>query len=162
MLVRSADRLEQVVAGLLTAAAHLGANAAVLVVLGVPLALFATGTARHHAALNRCTDDAGVGRCLAGHDAAGGVAQIGAVEAKANAAHHLLYVVHREIRVGTTRAAGGAVEALFDTAQERALIDTCRLWMCLDYVANRHVLAPHCMSGDGGMREHPRHRELRQ
>jgi hypothetical protein len=22
------------------------------------------------------------------------------------------------------------------------VIDTCRLWMCLDYVLNRHVLSP--------------------
>ena len=30
------------------------------------------------------------------------------------------------------------IEALFDTAQERVVIDTCRLGMCLDYVSNRH------------------------
>ena len=44
----------------------------------------------------------------------------------------------REIGVGATRAAGRAVEALFDTAQERVVIDTCRLRMRLEYFFNRH------------------------
>src|SRR2546423_3271182 len=122
MLVRSADRLEQVVAGLLTAAAHLGANAAVLVVLGVPLALFATGTARHHAALNGCADDAGVRRCLAGHDAAGGVAQIGAVEAKANTSHQLLRIALAEVGIGTAGTRGRTVDTRLDAAHHHVAI----------------------------------------
>ena len=57
--------------------------------------------------------------------------QWGAVEAKANAAHHLADVVLREIGVGAARAACGTVEARFDTAQERVTINACRLWMQL-------------------------------
>lgn len=71
---------------MLAAAAHLGANAAVLVVIGVALTLFATGAARQHAGLNRWADDADVGRGSAGHEAAGGLAHVGAVETQANSA----------------------------------------------------------------------------
>src|SRR5256885_255964 len=44
--LRTPDCHQQVVAGLLAAAAGCGADAAVLVVIGVPLALVAAGTAR--------------------------------------------------------------------------------------------------------------------
>ena len=56
-------------------------------------------------------------------------AGVGAVEAEADAAHHLLHVVFREITVGATRAAGGTSTHVFDTAQERVVIDTRRLWV---------------------------------
>src|SRR5512132_1257629 len=67
----SAHGREQVAARLLAAAAHGGADAAVLVVLGVALALLVTGAACHHAGFDRRADDADVGLGLAGHDAAG-------------------------------------------------------------------------------------------
>jgi hypothetical protein len=109
---------------------------------GMPLALITTGLAGRRAGFDHCPEDAEIRRGLTYHDTGGSVAGVGAVEAEANAAHHLVHVVPREIGVGTTRAAGGTVEALFDTAQERVVIDTCRLWMCLDYVLNCHVLSP--------------------
>src|SRR3954452_15890109 len=109
---------------------------------GMPLALITTGLAGRPARLDHCPDDVEIRRGLTHRDAGGSVAGVGAVEAEANAAHHLVHVVLREIGVGTTRAAGGTVEALFDTAQKRVLIDTCRLRMCLHYVLNRHVLSP--------------------
>ena len=109
---------------------------------GMPLALITTGLTRRRAGFDHCPEDAEIGRGLTYRDTGGGVAGVGAVEAEADAAHHLVYVVLREIGVGTTRATGGTVEALFDTAQERVVIDTCRLWMSLDYVLNCHVLSP--------------------
>src|SRR6476659_5013141 len=108
---------------------------------GMPLALITAGLAGCRAGLDHCPHDAKVRLGLTDHDPGGSGAGVGAVEAEANAAHHLVHVVLREIGVGATRAAGGTVEALFDTAQERIVIDTCRLWMCLDYVLNRHVLS---------------------
>jgi hypothetical protein len=108
---------------------------------GMPLALITTGLAGRRARLDHCPDDVEIRRGLTDRDAGGSVAGVGAVEAEANAAHHRAHVVLREIGVGTTRAAGGAVEALFDTALERVVIDTCRLWMCLHYVLDRHVLS---------------------
>jgi hypothetical protein len=108
---------------------------------GMPLAFITTSLAGRRAGLDHCPEDAKIRRGLTDRDPGGGAAGVGAVEAEANAAHHLVHVVLREIGVGATRAAGGAAEALFDTAQERVVIDACRLWMCLDYVLNRHVLS---------------------
>ena len=136
---RSVDRREQVLACLLAAAAHLGADAAVLVVLGVALALLATGAAYRHARLNRCANDGDLGLGLAGHDAAGGVADVGAVEAPANAAHHLWHVALAQVRVGATRTHRGTVDAGLDTAHDRIAIATGRLRMGLEHVSNRHV-----------------------
>jgi hypothetical protein len=109
---------------------------------GMPLALITTGLAGRRAGLDHCPQDAEVRRGLTDRDPGGCAAGVGAVEAEANAAHHLVHVVLREIGVGTTRTAGGAVETLFDTAQERVVIDSCRLWMRLEYFLNRHVLSP--------------------
>ena len=109
---------------------------------GMPLALITTGLAGRRARFDHCPEDAEIRSGLTYHDTGGSFAGVGAVEAEANAAHHLVHVVPCEIRIGTTRAAGGTVEALFDTAQERVVIDTGRPWMCLDYVLNCHVLPP--------------------
>ena len=57
---------------------------------GVPLALLATGAAGRGAGLDRCADDAEIERGLSGHDAAGGLAGVGAVETEANAPDQLL------------------------------------------------------------------------
>jgi threonine dehydrogenase-like Zn-dependent dehydrogenase len=123
------NRSDQVVARLLAAAADLGANTAVLVVGGMPFALSTTRFARRCAGLDHCPQDAQIRRGLTYCNPGGRLAGVGAVEAEANAAHHFLHVVLHEIGVGATRAAGGAVEALFDTAQKGVVIDTCRLWM---------------------------------
>jgi hypothetical protein len=111
-----ANRCDQVGAGLLAAAADLRANAAVLVIGGIPLALITTRLAGRRAGFDHCPEDAEIRRGLTYHDPGGGVAGVGAVEAEANAAHHLVHVVLRKIGVCTTRAARGTVEALFDTA----------------------------------------------
>jgi hypothetical protein len=108
---------------------------------GMPLALITTGLAGRRTGLDHCPHDAKNRRGLTDHDPGSCGAGIGAVEAEANAAHHLVHVVLCEIGVGATRAAGRAVEALFDAAQERIVIDSCRFWMRLDYVLNRHVLS---------------------
>jgi hypothetical protein len=110
------NRCDQVAAGLLAAAAGVGANAAVFVVRGMPLALITTGFARRGAGFDHCAEHAEIRRGLTYRDTGGSVAGVGAVEAEANAAHHLVHVVLREISVGTARAAGGTVEALVDTA----------------------------------------------
>jgi hypothetical protein len=112
----STNRCDQVVARLLAAAADLGANTAVLVMGGMPLALSTTGLARRGAGLDHRPQDAQIRRGLTYRDPGGRVACISAVEAEANAAHHLVHVVLREIGVGATRATGGAVEALSNTA----------------------------------------------
>lgn len=109
-------RRQQLLACLFTSATDLGANTAVLMVIGVPLALLAAGSARCRAGFERWADDAEIGLRLAGDDAAGGVASIGAVETEANAADQVPDVVFAETRVRAADASGGAVEAVVDAA----------------------------------------------
>ena len=85
-------------------------------VIGVPLALLAAGSARCRAGFERPADDAEIGLRLARDDAAGGVANIGAVETEANAADQVPDVVFAETRVRAADASGGAVEAVVDAA----------------------------------------------
>ncbi len=112
-----------------------------LVVGGVPRALIATGAAGRRAGLDRCADDAQIGRSLAGEDAAGGLADVGAVEVETNATDQLLHVVLAETGVGAARAGSGTVQALVDATQERVAIKAGLLWMRLDYLLNCHVLS---------------------
>ncbi len=125
---------------------------------GMPLALITTRSAGGRAGFDHCPEDVQVRLGLTDRDPGGGVAGVGAVEAEANAAHHLVHVGFGEIGVGTTRAAGATFAALFDTAEEGAVVNARRLWMCLDDVLNRHMLSSlgYCRSGDGGIRVLPR------
>jgi hypothetical protein len=141
--VSSTDRCDEVAAGLLAAAADVGAHAAVIVMGGMPLALIATGFARCPAGFDHHPENPEIQRGLTYRDPGGSVAGVGAVEAEANAAHHLAHVVLREIGVGATRAARRTVDALFDAAHEGGVIDTRRLWMSLHDVLKCHVLSPY-------------------
>jgi hypothetical protein len=141
VVVGLADRPDQVVAGLLAAAAGFGAYAAMLMVGGVLLALLATGAAGHCAGLDRCADDVEIERGLAGHDAAGGLADVGAIETEANAPDQLRQVLLAEAGVGAARTGCGTVEAVLDTAQERVAIKAARLRMGLDQFSNCHFLS---------------------
>jgi hypothetical protein len=73
----------------------------VFVVGGVPLALLAAGAAGYCAGFDDGADDTQVGRGLADHDAAGRLAEIGAVEVDSNAVNQLLQVVLAEAGVGS-------------------------------------------------------------
>src|SRR5213078_2507694 len=84
-----ADRREKLVARALAAATDFGTEPAVLVVRGVPVALLGTGEAGDATRFDHRADKAQVRRGLAGHNSAGRVADVGAVEAEANAAHRL-------------------------------------------------------------------------
>jgi hypothetical protein len=137
----SADRREQVLACLLAAATHLGADAAVLVMLGVALALRTTGAACHQAAFKRCANHADVRRGLADHDAAGGIADVGAVEAEANAADQVPHAALAKVSVGAAGTGSGAVAARLDTAHERIKIADRRCGMRLEHLSNGHLLS---------------------
>ncbi|HEX5196131.1 MAG TPA: hypothetical protein VFW26_02860 [Gaiellales bacterium] len=110
-----------------------------LVMMGVPLALIAAGTARCGAGLDGRADNAEIGLRLARHHAAGGVAQIGAVKTQANAAHHVSDVLLGETRVGASRARGGAVDAVLNAAKKHLAIDAGWVWMRRDDLSNTHV-----------------------
>ena len=109
------------------------------VVSGVAVALLRTREAGDRTGFDHCADDAQIRRCLARHDTAGRVAGVCAVEAETNAANHLPHVILGKIGIRTTRAAGGAVEALRDTAQKRLAIDDRSVWVQLNDLSKRHV-----------------------
>jgi hypothetical protein len=104
--------------------------------LGVALALRATGAACHQAAFKRCANHADVGRGLTGHDAAGGIADVGAVEAEANAADQILHLAIPEVSVGAAGTGSGALAARLDTAHERIEIADRRCGMRLEHRSN--------------------------
>ena len=110
-------------------------------VIGVPLALLAAGSARCRAGFEHWADDAEIGFRLARDDAAGGVANIGAVETEANAADQVPDVVFAETRVRAADASGGAVEAVADAAKERITIGAGRMWMRRDELLNGHFVS---------------------
>ena len=68
---------------------RLGADAAVLVVGRVALALFGTGDAGRRTSFDHRDDEAEIGRGLTRHDPARGIACVGAVEVEPNAADQL-------------------------------------------------------------------------
>jgi hypothetical protein len=108
---------------------------------GVSVALLGTGEAGRRTGFDHRTDETEIRLGLACDDTSGCIACVGAVEAEANAADQLADVVLGEIGVGTTRAAGGAVKARVDTAQERLAIDAGLLWMQFDDLAKGHSLS---------------------
>ena len=132
-------RCEQRVARLLAAAAGFGADPAVLVVMGMPLALISTGTARCGAGLDGRTEDAEIELRLARHHPAGGVAEIGAVKTQSNAADHVSDVLLGETRVGARGARGRAVDAVVNAAKKRLALDAGWVWMRCDDLSNTHV-----------------------
>ena len=126
---------------MVAAAADSGADAAVLVVLGVPVTLVATGATGRRTGFDRCPENADIGRGLAGEDAARSVAGISAIEVETNAADQLLHPFLGETGVGAAGAGGGTVEALVDTAHERVAINARRLRMRPDHFLNCHNLS---------------------
>ena len=106
---------------------------------GVALALVAADAAGRHTGFDRCAEDAEIGRGLADQNAASGVADVGAVEAEANATHHLPHVVLSEIGIGTTRTTGATIEALVDAAQRGVAIEAGRLRMRPKDLMESHV-----------------------
>jgi hypothetical protein len=121
--------------------AGFGAEPAVVVVGGVPLALLATDAAGRRAGFDSCAEEFEIGCGLAGEDAAGSVTDVGAVEVETNAADQLLHVFLAETGVGTARARSGTVKTLVDAAQQHLAIKAGRLGMRLDDFSSCHVLS---------------------
>ena len=117
---------------------------------GVPLALLATAAAGYRASFDRRAYDAEIGQGLADHDAAGRLAEVGAVEVESNAVDQLLQVFLAEVGVGAAGAGSGTFDAVLDAAQERVAIKAARLWMRVDYFLNRHFLSSLLPPGSPG------------
>jgi hypothetical protein len=146
--LRSAHHLEKVVARFLAAPTDFGASATVLVMGRMKVAFLGTDGAGRRTRLDHCPHEAKIRRRLPRHDAAGGVAHVGAVEAEANDANHFVDIGFAQARVGAGGAAGGTVETLVDAAQESVAIKAAaRLWVQLDDLLISHV-SP--LSGSSG------------
>src|SRR3954471_1865845 len=120
----SAEGADELAAGGLAAPAGLGADAAVLVDVGVAGALVAAGPARRGAGLQ---DRAGQVRVVAGvprEHPASGVADVGAVEVGADARPQLGDHLLAQAGVGAGRAGLRALEARLDAGDELLLVDT--------------------------------------
>ena len=118
----SADSGEQIAARPLAAATNLCADTAVVVVGRVTIALLGTRTTRDHARVDRGANQTEVGLGLTGHDPAGVLTHVGAVEIETNTPHQLGDVRLAEAGVGAAGACGGTVEAVVDAAQQHITI----------------------------------------
>jgi hypothetical protein len=109
----------QVIAGALAPAALLGGQPAVLMVMGVTLALGGARPTRGQACLECRELRVRVGVALAAEDAPGVNARVGAVQAEPDAASQLGDIGLGEARVGADRARRRARGALVDARRER-------------------------------------------
>jgi hypothetical protein len=128
----SDHRREKVVACLLAAATDLRADAAMLVMSSMLLALLSRSEARRRTGFEHRAKDAQPRCGLPRRDTAGGLTHVGAVEAESNDVDHFLHVVFTHTRVGARRATGRTIETFVDTAEERVAIHVRRLRMQLD------------------------------
>src|SRR5215469_12945794 len=90
--------------------------------LRMVLAFVTTHFAGLHAGLESGARRRGVEGSLAREDPSGRLADVGAIEAEADAADHRLYLRLREVRVGVGGAGLGTVEARLDAFHERVRI----------------------------------------
>ena len=118
--------------------------------LGVALALGTTRAARHQAALERRANHAEVRLGLPGHDAAGDIADVGAVEAGANAADQILHLRLAEVGVGAAGTGSAALAARLDAAHEHIEIADRRSGMRLEHRSNGHLLSSLPAAGHTG------------
>src|SRR4051794_4117797 len=111
-------RAEEIGAGLLAPAAGLGAQPAVLVMLGMPFALLGAYSAGLHAGLDEGPLHGYLDVRLARQHCPGGYADVGAVQVQPDAAHEVLQIVFGQVRVCAGGARLGAREALHDASHE--------------------------------------------
>src|SRR5580765_7400007 len=106
---RSTHRGQESVAGLLAATTELGTEPAMLVMFRMPLALLGARETRRRARFDHRSDDPDVRGGLPDHDAPRRVADVRAVEGKADHTGHLLDIVFAEAVVGARGTCCGAV-----------------------------------------------------
>src|SRR4051812_48179757 len=139
---RAAKRREQVIAGALAPAALLGGQTAVLMVMGVTLALRGARATRGQACLERRKLHVRVGVGLAAEDAAGVNARVGAIEAEPDAASQRFNIGLGEARVGADHARCGARDARVDARRERGDVGDDWRPMRSQDLFDAHVLSP--------------------
>src|SRR4051794_1751797 len=138
---RAAKRREQVIAGALAPAALLGGQTAVLMVMGVTLALRGARATRGQACLQRRELRVRVRVGLAAEDAAGVNACVGAIEAEPDAGSQRFNIGLGEARVGADRARRRARGALVDAGRERGDVGDEWTPMRAEDLSDTHVLS---------------------
>lgn len=122
--MREADRQRRLAAGDLAFPAGLGAKPAMRVMAGMLVAFLGALMAGFGAGLDETAHDLGVVAGAAGSDAAGGAADVGAVEIQPDALPQVGHGVLRQASIGTRDAGLHAVEAAIDAADKRILDTT--------------------------------------
>lgn len=115
---RLRQRIQEPVARLLAAAAGLGADAAVLVAVGVLLALLGTQSAGCAEGFDLLADERVLWLRLPGENAAGNRADVGTVEVGTDALAEPVELLLGEARVGAGRASLLALGARVDAVYE--------------------------------------------
>jgi hypothetical protein len=128
------------VAGRFTPTADVGADPAVLVVGGMPVALFGTGDARRRAGLDRRADQADIGTALPRRDARGRLADVSTVESDADHAGQFRQVALAQAGIGAGGAAGAAIEAFLGAPEQRFAKVASRQRVELHDLAKGHLL----------------------
>jgi hypothetical protein len=119
--MRKSDSAQGAFAGLFAAAADLGANPAMLVVLRVPVAFVRAEAAGEGAGFEQRANEFFVGAGSARRNRSHGQAEVGAIEIKTNALPQLRDAALSDAGVGAGNAALSAIVALFDTAYQRII-----------------------------------------
>ena len=133
----SGQRVEESLARLLATSALFRRQAAVLMVLAMPLALRGAGSAGRKTGLERAALRRWVGIGLAAHDPKRRVAGVGAVEAQADATGQVADIVLGKAGVRADRAARLAGAALLDAPRQHAQVDGLP-WVCPENRVDLH------------------------
>jgi hypothetical protein len=141
-------KLQEVTAGFLASQAGLGADTAVLVPISVPLALIATALAKGRTGCQQERGSAVI--CSATGDADGGSADIGAVQAQADAVDHLSHVLLVQVSIGVSGAGLGTVVERLNGCGQGGGVDAEVTWMGVQHLRD----VPHGPSSEGD-RENP-------
>jgi hypothetical protein len=138
-----AHRGEQFAACLLAAATNLSADAAMVVMRRVEIALLGASATCD----NTCHDcgayDPNIGLGLTGHHPPGRVAHVGTVEVEPNAPHQLGHVILAKACVSAAGARDGTLETRVNAAQQDVTINADGPGMSLDDVSDCHVASVH-------------------
>jgi hypothetical protein len=134
----SRHRGGQPLASLIAAAAGIGADLAVLVMVGVFRAFVATQLAGDDAGADLAQQEIPICFSLAAQDAAGRLADVGAVKIEADAAAQIFYIRLAQTGVGATGTRLGAGVARFNTADHRFQISLKMIPVGLQHFSNNH------------------------
>ncbi|MEO1819778.1 hypothetical protein [Pseudomonas sp.] len=135
------DFVQRRFAGLRAAFAGLGADPAVLVLLGVTLAFVAAPAARIIAGLDHCSKNLNIRSGAPGRHRSGCRTNVGAIEIQPDALPELRNHIFRQARVSAGRAGLCAAICFFDELDEPVGCAALNMRMGADHFADVHVIS---------------------